>query len=104
MRAFIIGAAALAVFFLGVSMLAAPASAPAVNADRCLLCHPQAHPDQWAQTVHAAELDAGDVPMTECTRCHTSQYCDGCHTQMRVGSTSSPAAETQVPASGAESP
>jgi hypothetical protein len=49
MKPLTIAVAALAVFFLALSMIAsAPAAAPAVAMDRCLMCHPQAHPADWA--------------------------------------------------------
>jgi hypothetical protein len=85
MKTLTVAAAALAVFFLALGMIAsAPATAPAVNMDRCLMCHPQAHPADWMRTSHISELKAGEVTAAECTRCHDAQYCTNCHAQVRL--------------------
>jgi len=85
MKALTIAAAALAVFFLALSMIAsAPAAAPAVAMDRCLMCHPQAHPADWAAKVHVTELEDGQLTMAECTRCHTAQDCTNCHARVQA--------------------
>jgi hypothetical protein len=85
MKAVTVALAALAVFFLAMGMLAsAPAPAPAAALDRCLMCHPQAHPADWAAKVHFAELADGQVTMAECSRCHTAQDCTNCHAQVQA--------------------
>lgn len=82
MKPLIIAVTALAVFFLVLSMVAtAPAAAPASSLDRCMMCHPKAHPAGWAGKLHATDVETGKVPMTECTRCHDLTYCTDCHAQ-----------------------
>jgi len=71
------------VLVLALTMFASSAApAPAVTQmDRCLLCHPQAHPDGWEQTVHITDIKSGQISAAECTRCHTTMYCVDCHAQ-----------------------
>ena len=93
MKAVTIALACVAVFFLAVGvMISAPAAAPAASLDRCLACHPQAHPNGWEQRIHYVDIEDGTVPMTECERCHTAQYCVDCHAREQAsGSGSGPA-------------
>jgi hypothetical protein len=87
MKPLTIAAAALAVFFLLLSMLiSAPAAAPAVGSgmDRCLMCHPKAHPADWTMKSHIADLKSGEVSPAECTRCHDTEYCVTCHAQVQA--------------------
>ena len=85
MKAITVAVAALAVFALALGMIAsAPSTAPAAQMDRCLLCHPQAHPSDWTQTSHVTDLQAGVVSTTDCSRCHDQSYCNGCHAQVQA--------------------
>lgn len=85
MKAITVAAAALAVFFLLLGMLAsAPAAAPASGLDRCLMCHPQAHPSGWEQTFHIRDLETGEVSMNECARCHQASFCTDCHAKVQA--------------------
>ena len=84
MKPLTVAAAALAVFFLLLSMMiSAPAAAPAAGTamDRCLMCHPSAHPADWTTKVHIADLKSGEVSSAECSRCHSAEYCVDCHAQ-----------------------
>ena len=87
MKPLTVAAAALAVFFLLLSMMiSVPEAAPAAGSgmDRCLLCHPTAHPAGWTMKLHVTELKAGEVSSAECTRCHDTQYCVDCHAQVQA--------------------
>ena len=85
MKPLTVAAAALAVFFLAMSMIAsAPAAAPAAGTgmDRCLMCHPQAHPSDWTEKSHVAELADGQVTAADCSCCHATTWCTDCHKQV----------------------
>ena len=87
MKPLTIAAAALAVFFLALSMLIsapAPAPAAATGMDRCLMCHPLAHPDDWTKTSHITDIKSGVVSAGECTRCHSTMYCVNCHAEYQA--------------------
>ena len=105
MKALTIAVAALAVFFLALSMLiSAPVAAPANGMDACMMCHPQAHPAGWEQSLHITDLKSGVVTASECTRCHDAQYCVQCHAQVQAmqrqqGATGQPV--TAAPQTGA---
>lgn len=80
MKVATIAFAALAVYLLGMAMLAsAGTSAPATGSDRCKLCHPAAHPDGWVRSTHGNALSSGVIPTAECTRCHVTSECTSCH-------------------------
>lgn len=94
--------AALAVFFLAIGMLAsAQVAAPAPAMDRCMTCHPSAHPDGWTQSVHITKLKSGEVPMVQCTSCHATSYCTGCHAQYKAVQQQGGSGPTQPPAAAA---
>jgi len=96
MKPLTIAAAALVVFFLALSMVAsAPAPAPANGMDRCLMCHPKAHPADWTQTSHVTDLKSGKVTLAECNDCHDARYCDECHAQVKAMKQQSGAASQQ---------
>ncbi|MDR3686439.1 MAG: hypothetical protein P4L93_05750 [Coriobacteriia bacterium] len=87
MKPLTVALAALAVFFLALSMIAsAPAPAPAAGTgmDRCLMCHPQAHPADWTQKSHVTELADGDVTTADCMGCHATSWCTDCHAQVKA--------------------
>jgi len=84
MRPLTIAAAGIAVFMLAMALfVSGAAAAPAATADHCMICHPQAHPSDWAQT-HGTELDDSQVSEATCSDCHSAADCDSCHGSVPV--------------------
>lgn len=92
----IIITSALAVFVLiVVSASGADMTASVTTTDRCLVCHPRAHVDDWRDS-HPTALALDPQQGTGCARCHTTSYCDDCHQKSAAGGS------TAAPASGQE--
>lgn len=83
MKVATVALAAVAVYLLGLAMIAsATASVPVGGTDRCRTCHTSAHPQGWTRSTHGAVIGSGEVPAAWCTRCHTTSYCSSCHSQI----------------------
>lgn len=94
----IISAALAVLVLIVVSASGADVAASATTADRCLVCHPRAHVDDWRDS-HANALALDPQQGTACVRCHTTSFCDDCHQKSAAGA-SAPTSTT--PASGQE--
>lgn len=87
--------AALAVLvFAVVTASATDLSASVTAADRCLVCHPRAHAENWRDS-HSVELAADPQQGGACTRCHPATFCDDCHNAATAGGDASGYASAQ---------